>query len=145
MNHAAPQVSQDPQLAALSTIGMRIRKAVAEGYNTGDNNNHSAVMNNGMYNPYYTPQFDQQQQQQQQQQNSRRMPLPGHLDQPPSLMGAGSTIDSCSNLSEWEARSAPITTLPGAIQNKRKHEEEPEISMEDYKSRYGALSFNEDF
>lgn len=143
MNQAVPAGSQDADIAALSTIGMRIRKAVAEGYNTGDNSLLSPVMNNGMHNPYYTPQYEQPQQQQQQ--NFRRMPLPGHMDQPPSLMGAGSTIDSCSNLSEWDLRSAPITTIPSFKQGKRKHEDEHGDNIEDYKSRYGPLSFNEEF
>lgn len=112
MNHAIAAEHPNPDVAALATLGMRIRKAVAEGHKTG----HASS---------YRPQ--------------QRQPLPAHMAQPPSLMGGGSTIDLCLDLSSWEARQAPLQTIstPPAG-TKRKHDEDPQVY-------YGPLSFNENF
>lgn len=133
MNTAIQPQAENPDVAALSTIGMRIRKAVADGYNNGNTSN-------GLNNPY----------------NVQRVPLPSHLSQPPSLTNHGSTIDSCSNVSEWESRyqNNKIVTIPQSnfdSTNKLKRnyddidDSHQAADLSDYRAKYGQLSFNEDF
>lgn len=154
-------VQTHPSNDALSTIGMRIRNAVNGGYKVDGNqtNNYSnPYLNNGLHNAYYTGNQGQQQVQQQQAQPQRGISLPNNLSQPPALSGSGSTFDSGSNLSEWETRSTPITTLPSVntgvnLKRRRDDFDEPNFdsnkssveSADKYLSKYGQLSFDEEF
>ncbi|CAK9441115.1 uncharacterized protein LODBEIA_P49840 [Lodderomyces beijingensis] len=111
----------------LAAVAMRIRKAVSEGYNTGDGNFGG---------------------------NYQRVPLPNHLSQPPSLSSSQSTR-TVSNLEEWDSyyriENAPIWTLDGHGKEtshlKRRYEDspggQPEIAQ--YQAKYGELHFNEEF
>lgn len=122
-------VSNDNISEQLATIGMRIRKSVADGYNVPTNVNDGSdtysYNNNG---------------------NIRRQPLPSHVSQPPSLSNQFSTFDSGSNLSEWERNhqlhTPAIQSLLTPSNNKRKFDSE----QEDYvHPTYGSLKFNEEF
>lgn len=129
---------QNPDIAALSTIGMRIRKAVADGYSTPSAAHYS----------YGSEPI-----------TSRRVPLPAGMDEPPSLMGSGSTMGTSSNLSSsWEATASAHTMQPMTIpdyQNaffgKRKLDGEQDNGYTryreevDYAKKYGSLLFNEEF
>lgn len=137
MNYRLEPVQQDinPDIAALSTIGMRIRKAVADGYSTPSASHYSYGYN-----------FEEQ---------PRRVPLPMGMDQPPSLMGSGSTVGTCSNLSEWDnAAQKPLVTIPdyNSGMTKRKFQQESGDAEYtryreevDYAKKYGNLLFNEEF
>lgn len=80
---------------ALQTIGMRIRKAVSEGYQVGDEM-HSTQR--------YSLQQQQQQQEPQQQHmvppRLLRVPLPSSVVVPPMLGNASSSFGS--SMAEWE-------------------------------------------
>lgn len=117
---------RDSQTELLAMLGMRIRKAVSDGYSTGDHYDgltHTAPASQGF----------------------SRMPLPAHMDQPPSLMGAGSTMDSSSSLSGWENRiyAQPLQVIDNVSHGKRKAEETPDLGT--YRQRYGELAFDEEF
>lgn len=110
---------------ALATMGMRIRKAVAEGYNVPSDN--------GSHNKQYN-----------------RQPLPSHIDQPPALTNQYSTMDSTcssSNLSEWQQQQyhqpqlVTIDQGPGPQSNKRKFVDDEEYVH----PQYGALNLDENF
>lgn len=124
---AAPAAPQSADAAALTTLGMRIRKAVADGYHTPSAAGYSY--------------------------NSRRVPLPAGMEQPPALAALGSTAgDSSSSLSEWEARGAamqPVTLGAGGADAKRKMDLDAGYSRfreeVDYAQKYGSLLFNEEF
>ncbi|KAK6201571.1 uncharacterized protein RJT21DRAFT_120627 [Scheffersomyces amazonensis] len=127
-----PQNVVSEDVAALSTIGMRIRKAVSDGYSVPNANNYS-----------YSN-------------NMQRVPLPSHLDQPPSLTNMGSTLDSSSScLAEWDSRyqinNAPLQTIDQGINyNKRKLDDSEDLYNRGtdaamYASKYGELKFHEDF
>lgn len=138
-----PQQYISPEQASLSTLGMRIRKAVAEGYKANSANSFDSR--------YMENHFGSLEQQQQNQSRSafQRVPLPGNMAQPPSLTNAGSTFESGLNVSEWGAPSMNIVTLP-QTGTKRKHRDEDEVQMshpsfEEYSARHGQLQFNEDF
>lgn len=117
------QQPQDPAIASLATIGMRIRKAVSEGYNVPDPNQFSG--------------------------NYRRVPLPLNIAAPPSLTNEGSTLGSTSSLEEWDSyykiQNAPLQTVPEFQSNgtKRKFDESNDVSM--FQAKYGDLKFNEEF
>lgn len=120
---------RDATSEELAMLGMRIRKAVSEGYRTG---NEYTGHNYGLDGHL---------------QSYERVPLPSHISQPPSLMGAGSTVDSSSSLSEWGTKFEalqPKLQVIGEVENrKRKPEEAPDLGT--YQQRYGELAFNEDF
>lgn len=131
---------QSPEVAHLSTLGMRIRKAVAEGYKVNSPNS---------YNSQYIG--SRLSAQQPEPATFERVPLPSNISQPPSLTSAGSTFQSGLNVSEWGAPSMNVTTIPlfQLSGNKRRFEEdEPEVrhvSFEEYSARHGQLQFDEDF
>lgn len=142
LTHAIRPQEQDPDIAALSTIGMRIRKAVAEGYSVQSPASYRADsapaysisfdVNRGMNN---TP--------------AMRIPLPEGMSQPPSLSSAGSTFQSGLNVSEW-GQQVNVVTIPSIMSTKRRYDQDETIlieqpSLEEYNARYGRLSFNEDF
>lgn len=135
MNRPVP-ASKSPEEEALSSIGMRVRKAVAEGYNVGQSpepqysnvpaysnipanlpHNQAEVVNKSSH-----PQY-------------RRMPLPGHIDEPPMLSNQFSTMDSTmslSNLSGWNGQTIGQGFDGG---NKRKYDD----------IEYGDLRLDEEF
>ena len=78
----------NPDIAALSTIGMRIRKSIMDGH-----------PGNSQYS--YNPQFGTQSASSQPTPLYQRTPLPSHMSQPPSLTNEGSTFQSGLNVSEW--------------------------------------------
>lgn len=133
--HPRP-VEQNPDIAALGTIGMRIRKAIADGYSTP-----SAAHYSYGGEPI----------------NNRRVPLPAGMDEPPSLMNStGSTVGTASNLSSWESNTSVQTTTISDYQNsffngKRKLDLEQDSGYSkfrddvDYTKKYGSLLFNEEF
>ncbi|KAG7665560.1 DIF1 [[Candida] subhashii] len=116
---------QNPDIAKLATIGMRIRKAVSEGYNVPDSSQFSG--------------------------NFRRVPLPNNISAPPSLTNDGSTVGSTSSLEEWDSyykiNNAPLQTLPefnGGI--KRKFDDSMDAKdVSIFQAKYGDLKFNEEF
>lgn len=121
---------ENPDIASLATIGMRIRKLVADGYSVS----HEASYDRGMP-----------------QRTFNRVPLPNNMDMPPPLTNQGSTFQSGSNVSEWGA-SMPLQTMPLQGNGKRGFEEdEPRLfgtnkpSLEQYNSTYGQLKFDEEF
>lgn len=128
--------NENPDIAALATIGMRIRKSVADGYSV----THEASYNHGL------PQISSQR-------SFNRVPLPGHMDQPPALNNQGSTFQSGSNVSEWGMPSMPLQTMPlQGNGSKRGFEEDiprqfgmDKPSLEYYNGAYGELKFDEDF
>lgn len=138
----------DPDIAKLATIGMRVRHAVANGYNRpqdkGVDMSNSSNQPTGMYNNSY------------QVGSLNRVPLPGHMDGPPGLTNLGSTAGTSSNLSEWENNSSPnlVTILnPNISLGKRKFDDIQNSNalpnslsnINDYDLRYGELRFDEDF
>lgn len=137
MHQASPPVQQDPTTASLATIGMRIRKAVADGYR-------------GTTDHQYSLQHQFQQEQQQAPRLFARVPLPLSMEQPPSLTNMGLTIDSsCLNMEEWDSKyaihNAPISRLDVDIRgSKRKHDAGNDGAL-NFEAKYGLLSFNEDF
>lgn len=136
-----PQL-QDPDAVALSTIGMRIRKAVAEGY---------SVQSPASYRPDSVPSYAISFDVERGMSNSAsmRIPLPEGMSQPPSLSNTGSTFQSGLNVSEW-GQQVNVMTIPSIMGTKRRFDQEENISiqqpsLEEYNARYGRLSFNEDF
>lgn len=144
MNRASQPQDVNPDVASLATLGMRIRKAVADGYALRDNSHLS-------YDPQYfsRPQtFD-------------RVALPSGMDAPPSLSNDGLTFQSGLNVSEWGAPQMNMTTMPFNAGTKRRADDESvgmfdknfflpraEVqfpSYEEFSAGSGQLSFNEDF
>ncbi|EGW30661.1 uncharacterized protein SPAPADRAFT_62530 [Spathaspora passalidarum NRRL Y-27907] len=127
MNHsvASTQQPSNPDVAALQFIGMRIRKAVADGY-----------------------QVTQEQQPQQTQQFARPS-LPAHLDAPPSLINGGSTAGSTSSMEEFDSyykiNNAPVMINTTYYENKYKRSFDAVDEVEIYHQKYGDLKFNEEF
>ncbi|GEQ66796.1 hypothetical protein JCM33374_g459 [Metschnikowia sp. JCM 33374] len=133
-----PQNS-NPDIASLATLGMRIRKAVAEGHAGGSRYS---------YNPNWS--FDRPQNEQshipsdsQPRNLFERTPLPAHMSQPPPLTNAGSTFQSGSNVSEWGAPSVNVTTLP-QMGTKRKLDDDSDDNMgySDFKQYDGYNGYN---
>ncbi|CUM65096.1 uncharacterized protein PRCAT00002721001 [Priceomyces carsonii] len=122
MSQGVTHEDPNPDIRALATVGMRIRKAVAEGYSVPSN-----VLNNSFL----------------------RVPLPSNLTKPPGLTSSGSTFDSGSNLAEWnEKLSTPLQTIDvPSTGNKRKLDEMAlsDVNLNQYQEKYGALKFNEEF
>lgn len=176
---------ENSDIASLSTLGMRIRKSVADGYNVPSNNynGYNAYSEMGYANhgehkraePKALGIFGGNQNGSNIDFEPSRVPLPTHMSQPPALTNAGSTIGTCSNLSEWEnnyASHVPAITTLGVFdqstKGKRKFDDIDEssasysngaaissgaisgstnydISTEYYKAKYGELKFDEDF
>lgn len=122
LSHQIAPQQENADIASLSVIGMRIRKAVAEGYKTG--NLSSAP----------PPSFS-------------RVPLPQNLEQPPALVSLGSTFQSGSNLSDYGSFSVPSTTLPTFSNKRRLDDEEPQVrsAYEEFCEQNGQLRFDEEF
>lgn len=120
---------RDEQHEKLAMLGMSIRKLVSEGYKRGDSYNGLNYGADG-----YTKSFN-------------RQPLPSHMDQPPSLMGAGSTVGSSSSFSSWDQQfqlqQPQLQVIGETDSRKRKAEANPDLSS--YQQRYGELAFDEDF
>ncbi|OBA22305.1 hypothetical protein METBIDRAFT_31224 [Metschnikowia bicuspidata var. bicuspidata NRRL YB-4993] len=157
MHQAPTPENADPYAASLMTLGMRIRKAVADGH-----------PGNRQYS--YKPQFGGESVESQPRNQPERTPLPAHLSQPPALTSDGSTFQSGLNVCEWGAPSVNVQTLP-LMGTKRKHDEEPDEtecshfeqhgghhgyhagsarvssfgSWEEFSQKNGALHFDEDF
>lgn len=118
MTHTSQPQHGSEYEQALSTLGMRIRKLVADGY---------MVPKQQISAP-------------------QRQPLPDHISQPPSLTNQYSTFESGSNLSEWQNRPVRVHTLGSETPTKRKlHDDESEGYNEYVHPQYGSLSFNEEF
>lgn len=171
-NQAIQPQHNNPDIASLSTIGMRIRKAVADGYNVpgkeydgynaydkigyGHNDSRAEVR------PQLIGTFGGAQENRGAQ-GGGRVPLPAHMEQPPALVAGGSTIGTCSNLSEWESnygRGPQITTIESVDnggKGKRKFDDIEEVENgysgsavqdagpEYFQHKYGELKFNEEF
>lgn len=123
---SAPE-NVDPYVASLATVGMRIRKAVADGYSV--NSSYS-------YNPQFGAQTGQIVPGPLPRLGFERSQLPAHLSAPPALTNDGSTFQSGLNVSEWGAPNVNVTTLP-LMGTKRKFTDEPEYN--DFK-QYGGNS-----
>ncbi|QRG36980.1 hypothetical protein FDK38_001345 [Candidozyma auris] len=125
---------ENPDIASLATLGMRIRKVVADGYSVS----HEASYKHGLSTP---------------QRSFTRVPLPGNIDTPPALTKEGSTFQSGSNVSEWGVPSMPVKTMPlqGNGFKRGFDEDEPrqcglnKPSLEQYNESYGQLRFDEEF
>lgn len=147
-NGITQTVPLDPTTVELQSIGMRIRKAVADGYSTPKSNGYSTD---------FQQQYIQQQQQQHQQSSApQRVPLPSHISQPPGLSyGSSSTLDGES----FDLRFLLLTQQPQQnFANKKRQrddddglaEHNPQINNKDvpveyFEHKYGSLSFNEEF
>lgn len=129
-SRAPPRTEYDD---ILSTMGMKIRKAVSEGYSVPNSNN--GLRGSSPFN---------------------RPSLPDHMDKPPSLTDRYSTLDSSSsNLSAWEQRPVQLTTISTPQEtNKRKFVDEDndfggqgqgQGHGEYFHPQYGQLKFNEEF
>lgn len=129
---------ENPDVARLATIGMRIRKSVSDGY---------SIAHEASYKRDYEFQPKSQQ-------SFMRVPLPGNVDAPPSLTNQGSTFQSGLNVSEWGAPSMPLNVLPpNASGLKRRfddYEDESSYSLKDqgpsleqYVQTYGELKFDD--
>lgn len=127
MNQASEPQETNPDIASLATLGMRIRKAVSDGYSVGPTD-HASSYNHGL-----TPSYS-------------REALPQHMDGPPGLSSSGSTMGSTMSFSEWDSRydiqNAPLQVLP-VSRNKRKHDDSEETPV--FEEKYGSLAFNVEF
>lgn len=163
MNEPVKRGSSDPYIASLATVGMRVRKAVAEGYNVPDRERYNiGFSQNGMDHTrigygghsaeenkssgFRVPQ---------------RVPLPAHIDGPPGLSDSLLTAESGSNLLEWEAnyrersilshmqRLSPHEVAGGKrkFEDVEQHEEFGTQApiLDDYRAKYGDLRFDEEF
>ncbi|KAI0463870.1 hypothetical protein LJB42_002878 [Komagataella kurtzmanii] len=116
---------QDESTEALQTVGMRIRKAVADGYQVPPPE------------PVTTP-F-----------GPRRTALPDHLQEPPSLLYGGSTA---SSLSEWQNDVNLTNKRKFEDYDDSKDFQGPDSDfltknrdLQGFQQVYGTLRFDEDF
>ncbi|KAG7193542.1 uncharacterized protein KQ657_000611 [Scheffersomyces spartinae] len=111
-----------PETPGLATLGMRIRRAVAQGYNNVQVDEEAL--------------------------NNKRTTLPAHLAAVPSLMGGGSTIESSSDVASWESRYQPVLQTIEQIEpsrkSKRRYEDDDEL-VDRHEHEYGGLRFDEEF
>lgn len=137
-NYNNTQKSVDATTELLQCIGMRIRKSVSDGY--------SVPMSNG-----YSTDYEEQQQMN----SPRRVPLPNHLSQPPMLSyGYSSTLEG-ESFSEKFLQSNSNKRIrdddEGIDQYFRKETASvinvanKDAPMEYFHTKYGSLSFNEEF
>lgn len=150
MNHASQPQQQNPDIASLATLGMRIRKAVADGYALSDSAHLS-----------YDPQFFTRPAEIQNKMSFERVSLPNGMDAPPALCNVGSTFQSGLNVSEWGNNpSMNMSTLPYSSGTKRRFDDNADMfgkfnmqppavvnfpSYEEFRAGNGQLSFNEEF
>lgn len=133
----APQ-HENPDIASLATLGMRIRKSVADGYSINSATRTFPNAQTEQPVPIFRgskPAF-------------ARVPFPGEA--PPSLTSAGSTFQSGLNVSEWGAPAMPMHALQENAGTKRRLDDdlEPAIhnpTVEQYHPQNGKLSFDVDF
>ncbi|CDK24225.1 unnamed protein product [Kuraishia capsulata CBS 1993] len=134
----------DETTAALQSLGMRIRKSVADGYMVPQNGQNAFNDYNSRNGGVVAP-------------NIQRVPLPERFaNNPPSLTYNGSTA---SSLAGWENElERPVIhqmSASGTSPIKRGREDDSgeseyvnvhhQKNLSDYVGRYGQLSFNEDF
>lgn len=124
----------DPTIASLATLGMRIRKSVADGYQVAPEQQY-----HGHQSPYGTSNYT----------SFARTPLPSHMDQPPALSSGGSTFQSGLNVSEWgqslsEWGSVNVTTLPTGTKRGRDGDVVVRPTYDEFVAQ-GGLRFDEDF
>lgn len=156
--------------AGLSTLGMKIRQAVANGHSLHGDHTYNAQF----FSDYpsldqpqgsseeddYNQLFEEQDFHRPQRLVPQRLALPPNMDMPPALTRDGSTFQSGLNVSEWGAPSMVSTNLPEKRSLKRKMSgsdnvqiqgESPEDShayfpsYDQFTAQNGQLSFNEDF
>lgn len=148
-NSMLPQ-QQRPEKASLATLGMRIRKSVAEGYSLG-----------GTHLSYDPKFFDRQSIPEPQSRPCfERVTLPNGMGAPPLLCNDGSTFQSSLNVAEWASPSVNISVLPFSSGTKRKREDDMDAesklnfqvpclvhfpSYDEFRAGNGQLSFNEEF
>lgn len=122
---------ENADIAALATVGMRIRKAVAEGYSVPNDAQYMSPLTHN-YQDYQLNGYAN---------TGTRVPLPLHLSEPPSLSYLGLTLDSTSSFSEWDRRlnEGPVQSIVEETRVKRKHEVDEE-QVKDY-----GIEFDNDF
>ena len=143
MHVGIPPEKQNPDIASLATLGMRIRKAVSDGYTLTANVSLS---------------YDSQYFNRSTKQSIERVALPTGMSAPPALTAGGSTFQSGLNVSEWGAPSMKLSSLPFASGTKRRHEDDlqhenafvqpPTVQFpthEKFCAGNGKFSFNQDF
>ena len=161
----------DENTEALATIGMKIRKSVADGYNVPGNryNGYTSytARNEETAGNLQTPRTGIDGINGNKTAAFARVPFPEHLNGPPGLDNSSSTMGTSSNMEEWNHNSkltAPVSTLENAHSisqplGKRKlsdyeaSSELPTIDIaspaqkdtEYYRQKYGDLHFDEDF
>ncbi|EMG47474.1 hypothetical protein G210_2177 [Candida maltosa Xu316] len=115
-NAITPTENINPDVAALPSVAMRIRKAVSEGYKLPGENG--------------------------QQGGFQRVPLPNNMMNPPDLIDSQSTRTT-SNLEEWDSyykiQNAPLRTLPENNFMKRKFEDDEVLDLNEYQAKYYHL------
>ncbi|EGV61611.1 hypothetical protein CANTEDRAFT_115067 [Yamadazyma tenuis ATCC 10573] len=120
MTHPAPAGKSEEE-NTLATLGMRIRKSIADGYSGPSHSSYSYKGNA----------------------NVKRQPLPSHVSQPPALSNSSSTFDSSSSLSEWDSSfSSVLQTIPQVSSNKRRMEDSENSYIHPV---YGVLRTDEEF
>lgn len=147
----------DDNRQKLQTLGMRIRQSISVGYKLPSDSVHNSNA------PKYMNNYEQQQAAN----NMRRVQLPSHLSNaPPSLDYNGSTM---SDMSGWENEinhsSNAIQSLENyygngidhiSVKRKRNDQEDEDQDqpdeqfaqkkdLNDFISKYGPLSFHEEF
>lgn len=149
MNRASPTQVQNPDIASLATLGMRIRKSIADGYALTQNAELS-------YDPQYFSRLETPKRP-----AFERVQLPNGMDAPPALCNSGSTFQSGLNVSQW-GNDMPVnfSTLGYQSGTKRSLEDSREgfekidyqppsvmslPSYDEFRATNGQLSFNEDF
>lgn len=149
LNHAIPGQHANPDIASLATLGMRIRKSVADGYSTSSAPSYRSdaffTHNTTPEVPQNMPEFSKPRP------TFSRVPMANNM-QPPSLTNEGSTFQSGLNVGQWGAAPPmPMHTLAGNPGVKRRYDdeemdtEEPVFRpiLEPYSN--GDLRFDEDF
>lgn len=161
----------DETSESLATIGMKIRKSVADGYNVPGNRYNGYASYNATGNDYSGEMQSSAASVDESNfgKNSgfSRVTLPAHLNGPPALDNSSSTIGTSSNLEEWNHHNKlnmPVSTLENAYGTthgfgKRKFSDYDANSdltpvdivppaqrdTEYYRQKYGDLNFDEDF
>lgn len=104
VNPSTPQMSHDAEIASLATLGMRIRKAVSDGYSVKSPESYDSqfFLDSGPSPMEATSSF-------------QRVPFPEGMSMPPALTSAGSTFQSGLSVSSWGSPSTSnMMTLPSS-------------------------------
>ncbi|OWB80695.1 hypothetical protein B5S32_g4988 [[Candida] boidinii] len=192
-SYVQQQQHVDATTQALQNLGMRIRKSVSDGYQVPSSYSDNFAMGGYQQSqqsgaPSYMNSFEQQHQENYANSNHfndykegaidsnfKRVPLPGNLQGPPSLMFGGSTASSLSNWeNEINVNPTGIQTIPygspnASIKRRRDGEVEEtedgysyssntrggyagntkitqtEVQLQEYVNKYGPLSFDDEF